>query len=494
MAPRGAPEGGDSSPTSPGGGRRRKASFSAATTTVAPAAAKRPLSSSSAAPAPLTAVAAARRAATKGVVMPDAPPPFTLSQVRAAVPAHCFERSAATSLAYAARDVAGMLALAWLASRIDAAAAPAVCSAVGSAVGGPAAGAASAWCEPGVAALLWCAYWYACGCVATGWWMIGHECGHGAFSTSRALNYVVGYVAHTSLLVPFSAWAITHARHHGATNSIEHDEPFVPSNRRQYAARRAIGSMLESGAFAAVALALMLVGGWPGYLLADLGGPLKYGRRGGSRDHFLPSSALFRENDGWARLSVGVGTVGILGMLAALALAAQAFGWRAVAAFYGVPLLVVNAHLVTITYLQHTHLGVPHYREGEHSWLRGALCTVDRSWGALRDALFHHISDTHVCHHVFHEMPFYHAVEATAALKAFLGDYYLRDDTPVEPAMWRAFRECRFVEADAGGPPGVEWMRGFGEDFPAVRPTVAGVVAEAFGVGLGKREEEPASE
>jgi hypothetical protein len=75
------------------------------------------------------------------------------------------------------------------------------------------------------------------------------------------------------------------------------------------------GAVLAAGfpqlgiGFAGVALAAMLVLGWPAYLLVDLGGPSKHGKRGGSRDHFLPSSALFRENDGWARLSVAVGTV-----------------------------------------------------------------------------------------------------------------------------------------------------------------------------------------
>ncbi len=47
----------------------------------------------------------------------------------------------------------------------------------------------------------------------------------------------------------------------------------------------------------------------------------------------------------------------------------------------------------------------------EWNWLRGALCTVDRSFGPLLDHTFHHIVDTHVCHHLFSKMPFYHAQE-----------------------------------------------------------------------------------
>jgi len=379
--------------------------------------------------------------------------PFSIATLRAAVPPHCFERSALWSLAYAARDALAMLLCAWAATHIEAGA-PALCAAAGA--GGAAA------CAPAARAALWVVYWYACGCFATGWWMIGHECGHGAFSAFPALNYVVGFVAHTSLLVPFSAWAITHARHHGATNSLEHDEPFVPASRASFVARRALGSMLESGAFSLVSLTLMLVLGWPAYLTIDLGGPAKHHSAHplATRDHFLPTSALFSAAQA---LPVMVGTCGIAGMLALLAAAAARFGALAVFAYYGVPLLVVNAHLVAITFLQHTHAAVPHFAEGEHSWLRGALCTVDRSWGALRDHLFHHISDTHVCHHLFHEMPFYHAAEATAALRRALGAYYLRDDTPIERALWDTYHSCKFSEADPNGPEGVEWMRDIAE-------------------------------
>lgn len=69
-----------------------------------------------------------------------------------------------------------------------------------------------------------------------------------------------------------------------------------------------------------------------------------------------------------------------------------------------------------ITFLQHTHPSLPHYGEGEWDWLRGALATVDRSYGFL-DVLFHHIADTHVAHHLFSYMPHYHAQEATEAIK-----------------------------------------------------------------------------
>ncbi len=77
---------------------------------------------------------------------------------------------------------------------------------------------------------------------------------------------------------------------------------------------------------------------------------------------------------------------------------------------YVIPYLIVNSWLVTITLLQHTHPKLPHYADKEWDWLRGALATVDRSYGFL-DFFFHHIADTHVTHHLFSTIPFYHAEE-----------------------------------------------------------------------------------
>jgi omega-6 fatty acid desaturase (delta-12 desaturase) len=130
-------------------------------------------------------------------------------------------------------------------------------------------------------------------------------------------------------------------------------------------------------------------------------------------------------------------------------LACVQFGVQAVATYYFIPYLVVNMNLVLITYLQHTDEYVPHYRPTngvEFPWLRGALATVDRSYGWLLDIVFHHISDTHVVHHLFHEMPFYNAIEATIQVRKFLGDYYLVDHTPTPVALWKAWKTCRFVE------------------------------------------------
>jgi omega-6 fatty acid desaturase (delta-12 desaturase) len=81
----------------------------------------------------------------------------------------------------------------------------------------------------------------------------------------------------------------------------------------------------------------------------------------------------------------------------------------------------------------------------EFTPLRGALATVDRSYGIL-DHVLHHITDTHVMHHLFHTMPFYHAREATAAVQKVLGPYYLRDTTPIARALFQSWSKCKYVD------------------------------------------------
>lgn len=45
---------------------------------------------------------------------------------------------------------------------------------------------------------LWSLYGFANGLVGTGLWVLAHECGHQAFSESKALNNAVGWVLHSA--------------------------------------------------------------------------------------------------------------------------------------------------------------------------------------------------------------------------------------------------------------------------------------------------------
>jgi omega-6 fatty acid desaturase (delta-12 desaturase) len=125
------------------------------------------------------------------------------------------------------------------------------------------------------------------------------------------------------------------------------------------------------------------------------------------------------------------------------------------------PVLGNNAFFILYTFLHHTHASLPHYRGPQWTRLRGALTTVDRSFGPwqLLDHLHHRIGSTHVLHHFFSSVPHYHAEEASRAIRPLLGRYYLRDDTPWPKALYREFCDDKYVAPLPGQSPDVLWFR-----------------------------------
>lgn len=91
----------------------------------------------------------------------------------------------------------------------------------------------------------------------TGVWIIAHECGHGAFSTSKLINNTVGTILHSALLVPYHPWRISHSQHHKYCCSIDDDMAFVPSTRS------ALQESLGESPIAILAYGIwMMVAGW----------------------------------------------------------------------------------------------------------------------------------------------------------------------------------------------------------------------------------------
>ncbi|KAK9824841.1 hypothetical protein WJX81_005778 [Elliptochloris bilobata] len=281
----------------------------------------------------------------------------------------------------------------------------------------------------------WPVYWFFQGALATGVWVIAHECGHGAFSKWQAVNDGVGLVLHSCLLVPYFSWKHSHRRHHSNTASLEKDEVFVPPTASELA-----DGWQQTWFVRVTKLAVTLTIGWPCYLFLNVSGR-KYER---PANHFDPYSPIFSKRE---RLEVLASDAALGLVLTGLGGLARTFGWAWLLKVYVVPYLIVNAWLVTITLLQHTHPALPHFAAGEWDWLRGALSTVDRSYGFL-DHMFHHIADTHVAHHLFSGMPHYHAREATAVLKPLLGPYYQFDARSPGRALLEDWLRCSYVSPD----------------------------------------------
>ncbi|XP_020256944.1 delta(12)-fatty-acid desaturase FAD2-like [Asparagus officinalis] len=354
--------------------------------------------------------------------VPTEKPPFTLGQIKKAIPPHCFERSVLRSFSFILYDLIIISTLLYLALyQIPSLPSP-------------------------FNYIAWPLYWICQGCVCTGIWVIAHECGHHAFSDYQLLDDVVGLVLHSALLVPYFSWKYSHRRHHSNTGSLERDEVFVP---RPKSSLPWFSKYLNNPPGRFIFLFVSLSMGWPLYLAFNLSGR-PYSR---FACHYDPYGPIYSDRE---RAQIFISDAGVLTVFYALYKLATAFSLGWVIRIYGVPLLIVNGWLVLITYLQHTHPALPHYDSSEWDWLRGALATVDRDYGIL-NKVFHNITDTHVAHHLFSTMPHYNAMEATQAIKPVLGEYYQFDGTPVYKAMYREAKECVYVESEGEKQKGVYW-------------------------------------
>jgi omega-6 fatty acid desaturase (delta-12 desaturase) len=371
-------------------------------------------------------------------------PDYTIKQIRDAIPAHCYERSGATGLYYVFRDLVLLGTTFYLFHNyVTPETVPDVYARTG----------------------LWALYTVLQGLFGTGLWVLAHECGHQSFSPSKVLNDTVGWVCHSLLLVPYFSWKISHGKHHKATGNISRDMVWIPKTREQFASGlgktiHEVNELVEETPIATVlnVLAQQLFG-WPLYILTNVTGHNNHERqhegRGkgkknglfGGVNHFVMSSPLYEAKDAKLILLSDLG-LAIVG--AGLYYLGTNFGWMNLLVWYGIPYLWVNHWLVAITFLQHTDPSLPHYQNEAWNFTRGAAATIDREFGFVGRQLLHGIIETHVLHHYVSTIPFYHADEATEAIKKVMGKHY-RSNTKggslgFLSAMWTNARMCQWIE------------------------------------------------
>nr|GME04356.1 delta(12)-acyl-lipid-desaturase-like [Ipomoea batatas] len=357
--------------------------------------------------------------------VPYTKPKFSLSDIKKAIPPHCFERSLIRSFSYVVYDLFFVTLFYYIANNYI------------------------HLLPSTYQYFAWPIYWALQGCVCTGIWVIAHECGHHAFSDYQWVDDTVGLILHSALFVPYFSWKYSHRRHHSNTGSLERDEVFVPKPKSKVSW---FSKYLNNPPGRLITMTITLTLGWPLYLAFNVSGR-HYDR---FACHYDPYGPIFNARE---RLQIFISDAGLFATTYVLYRLAMLKGITWLICIYGVPLLIVNGFLVLITYLQHTHPALPHYDSSEWDWLRGALATVDRDYGVL-NKIFHNITDTHIAHHLFSTMPHYNAMEATKAIRPILGEYYQLDSTPFYKAMWREARECLYVEPDEGSQEkGVYWYR-----------------------------------
>eukprot|EP00898_Chlorokybus_atmophyticus_P005317 jgi/Chlat1/5787/Chrsp387S09019 len=335
---------------------------------------------------------------------PGAAPPFGLTDLRKAIPEACWQKDTTKSMVYMFRDVAYVGALAAAAAYIN-----------------------SWW--------VWPAYWIAQGTMFWALFVVGHDCGHGSFSNNKALNNFVGHLTHSSSLVPFHGWRISHRTHHANHGHVENDESWTPITKSQYQGMEAWARAGTPLVTVCISLFYLFVGSV---------------EQAGS--HFDPHCKLFAKNE---RNDIIESRNWVIGMGVILAALAFLEGPAMLFKTYIVPYWINVIWLDAVTYLHHhgpedNTPRVPWYRGEEWSYLRGGLSTIDRDYGLFNN--IHHDIGTHVVHHIFPQIPHYNLIDATKGAKTVMGEYY-REPKPssgplplhlLQPLV-RSFSEDHYV-------------------------------------------------
>lgn len=263
-------------------------------------------------------------------------PDYTIQEIRDAIPAHCYQRSASRGLAYVARDVALLGTTFYIFHNYVT---------------------PDTIASTPLRAALWGIYTFVQGLFGTGLWVLAHECGHQSFSASKTLNDTVGWICHSVLLVPYFSWKISHGKHHKATGNLERDMVFVPKTREQYASRlgyltHELSELMEETPIAtATNLIIQQLFGWLAYLVTNITGHNNHERQREGKgkgkkngfwsgiNHFVPSSPLYEKKDEHLILLSDLG-LGIVAFV--LFLVGRKFGWMNLLVWYFVPYFWVN--------------------------------------------------------------------------------------------------------------------------------------------------------
>ena len=295
--------------------------------------------------------------------------------------------------------------------------------------------------------LLYLVYSICMGTVMMGYWVLGHECGHGAFGKTTLQNDVCGFILHSALLVPYFSWKDSHNKHHKYTNHLEYDEAFVPPIEPTIIKFKNIYNYVGPTVFGIFRMFFIGIFGWVSYLFFNFGGgdiqsdiktPIDETQRS---DHFFSSSQIMKNS--W---KVEMSTIGCLSTIFLLwhFLGIQSFYW------YGGPYVVMSMWVVLYTWLHHTDTYSKYYSTEEHTFLKGALTTIDRNYPKILNHLHFHLGSTHVIHHLRSSIPHYYSKQCTKDLVPILGEYYQFDPSPIWKALVRVSTECLFVNCKRG--------------------------------------------
>jgi omega-6 fatty acid desaturase (delta-12 desaturase) len=321
----------------------------------------------------------------------------TLSDLRRAIPRHCFTPVAWQSWLALARIVASLAAGIWALSCVPLTS-----------------GRDLLWQLPLLAPL-----WLYQGWVLVGLFLIGHDCGHGSFSRRRWVNTLVGWLAMTPLANSFHAWRLTHERHHAFTQLRGHDVDWAGYlvTRAEFDARRPpvitrAGYALPCGIFLWIAWNTV--------------------RRAAMLHTMFRAERLARQRRAlfWSNLAMGVALATLYGALWTFT------GLAGALKYHGIPATVAMVTSWIIITIQHANEHSLWYGAAAWTPLHGqVVSTFDVRFPRWLEYLWCD-GNIHIPHHVAPAVPWYHLRTAADALRRTYPACYQEESFSLAHVRW----------------------------------------------------------
>lgn len=238
--------------------------------------------------------------------------------------------------------------------------------------------------------------WFLSGTAFTGWFVVGHECGHRSFHKNNLVEDIVGHLMFAPLIYPFEPWRIKHNHHHAHTNKLTEDTAWHPVMENE----------LED---------------LPEYYKWFLGTPLKLWASIGHwwLWHFDLSKYTEKQKP---RVLISLAVVFGFMATAFPALIYYTGIWGFVK-FWLMPWLGYHFWMSTLTVIHHTAPHIPFKKPEDWNAAKAQLSgTVHCDYPAWAEFLTHDIN-VHVPHHVNSRIPFYNLRKATDSLRKNWGEY-----------------------------------------------------------------------
>ncbi|MEE2902713.1 MAG: fatty acid desaturase [Myxococcota bacterium] len=262
--------------------------------------------------------------------------------------------------------------------------------------------------------LLWqipvlCCLWLLQGFTVTGLFVLGHECGHRAFSKRKWVNQVIGHICFSPLSNALHTWTVTHDHHHAHTQRrgeevdwaahLKTKDEFEQTNWKKDTIVR-IGYALPFGIFFWIISNTLR----RGFLVRRQIGEQKFQKE---KTTLLLSNLIMMTTLGtiYAGLYAYDGVWGIL-------------------KYYAIPGFITTLCGALIITVQHANRHTLSYTKEGWTPLRGQLVsTFDVRFPRLLEWLWLDIT-IHIPHHIAPSMPWYNLRRASQAISEAFPEYY----------------------------------------------------------------------